>query len=317
VSAGIGHNRPLMTDVDRNAILARRALFISAALAGLACTSTEGPTPQKGSSEGVATTSEGVERKRPSWSEVMAKAPPLDVPAGIGDSERGLLEGLNQELEAKYELLRGVWDLQPDCSPSEAECTVWTQSVKAMLDAWPDEGPLCSYAPEWTATLEQRAQGHERYLVQLRELLLADLDASAKRWSGAGEAWQRHREPLLDGPPRPCLDCARPKLSPILISVPFATNEAALGEDLGGLDTVLVRQRNNGTAARLIVRGHADPKEQDGDRLAKERAEAVAKWLIDAGLPKEDVQVRGYGSTLVVSRESAENQRVDFELVAR
>ncbi|WP_437932785.1 OmpA family protein [Sorangium sp. So ce291] len=47
------------------------------------------------------------------------------------------------------------------------------------------------------------------------------------------------------------------------------------------------------------VRGHAD---QEGDpefnlRIAKERAESVRLWLIEAGVPKEKLVAKGYGDT--------------------
>jgi outer membrane protein OmpA-like peptidoglycan-associated protein len=321
-----------MTDVDRNAILARRALFISAALAGLACT-THDDLPAQNRPEERETAKPIVEtpptdepsqgddpeRQRPPWSEVMAKAPPLDVPTGLSKSEHEFLEGLTRGLEAKYEHLRAVWELPNDCSPSDSGCTVWSQSIQAMIDAWPDDGPLCGYSPEWTGTLEQRARAHDRYLEDLRVQLLADLDATAKRWPSTQDvdAWEAERQPALLGPPRPCLSCARPQLEPILISIVFASNEATLGTNLDSLQQVLAQHKQNGNGARLVVRGHADPSESDGDRLAKERAEAVAKWLIAAGVRKADIEVRSHGSTLLVSRESAENQRVDFEIVPR
>ena len=87
------------------------------------------------------------------------------------ERERELLQGLTRGLEIKYEHLQKVWELTPDCSPSESQCTVWSQSIQAMLDAWPDDGPLCGHMPEWTGALEQRARAHDRYLEHLRELL--------------------------------------------------------------------------------------------------------------------------------------------------
>jgi outer membrane protein OmpA-like peptidoglycan-associated protein len=319
-----------MSDVDRNAILARRALFISAALAGFACTTHDDPPAHKPPTEERDSTApivetppadepaKGFEGARPSWTEVMAKAPPLDIPDGVSKSEREILQGLASQFQAKYERLREVWALTPDCAPSDSSCTVWEQSIQALLEAWPEGGPLCGYWVGWTGTVEQRSHAHDRYLEQLRALLLADLDASVERWAGASEraAWQSQREPLDLGPPRPCLSCARPDLEPILIVIAFASNEATLGVDTQ-LDTVKAQHERNGKGARLVVRGHADPSEPDGDRLAKERAEVVAKWLIAAGMRKADIEVRSFGSTLLASRESAANQRVDFEVVPR
>lgn len=325
-----------MGDIDRNAILARRALFVSTALAGLSCTTHEAPATQAGDKTDKTEQTTKVEappsthqnptaaptRQRPSWDEVMAAAPPIDVPEGVSGHEREMLQDLARGVTAKYEQLHAVWEITPDCAPTRSECVAWSKAVEAMLEAWPDHGPLCGVAPDWTDTLEQRGREHDDYLIQLRELLLVDLDAAAKHWSEPDAvAWAGLRVPLEQGPPRPCLKCARPDVHAVLVSVPFGEGVTSVGTDAAALAAVQRARQimvdENGPNVRVSVRGHADAGEADAERVARERAESVAAYLIGAGMPKANVEVRSYGSKLPVSRESKANRRVDFQVLTK
>jgi outer membrane protein OmpA-like peptidoglycan-associated protein len=317
-----------MPDHDRDAILARRALFISTALAGLACTThepPEQPDPQPEQHEVAPTEVEGEPVQpsagtRPSWSEVMAAAPPLDVPKGLSKSETDLLTGLASNMGGRYAELEKVWTTLPGCAPSQADCEAWADSVQAIMTAQADWGTLCGYSPEMTSTYLERERAHEAYLRQIGELLLADLDAAAKAHTAAVDvtAWKDLHASVAMGHPHPCLSCMAPTAEPVLERVSFADGQHVMVADDVLARVVEIHTGNRKT--RLIVRGHADPGEPDPDALAKRRAEAVAAALIQLGVRKAELDVRSYGANLPLTRNAAQaeqNRRVDFEVVQR
>jgi outer membrane protein OmpA-like peptidoglycan-associated protein len=64
---------------------------------------------------------------------------------------------------------------------------------------------------------------------------------------------------------------------------------------------------------RLRVEGYTDERGSDAYnlRLSLRRAQAVADILVQAGMPKQSVEVKGMGNSLpVVSGNAAENRRV-------
>jgi outer membrane protein OmpA-like peptidoglycan-associated protein len=314
-----------MRDHDRDAILARRALFISAALAGLGCTTHEPASdpdpvveqpvvPPEVQGPPIAGPGDG---KRPAWAELMAAAPPLDVPEGLTKQDQELLKYLADDMRGRYAELEKIWVPLPTCKPSAAECEGWALAVRTIATAEDDYGPLCGYSPEVSYTFVERKRAHLAYINELAALLLADLDAAALALNDQA-AWEQERADLLQARPHPCLSCSRPSAFPVLDAVRF---EAGLGTIDAAqeyvLDSVITSQGRNGNAL-LIVRGHADASEADADALARSRAEAVAKALLGRGLKKGDIEVRSYGTKLPIRRESSElNRRVDFEVVPR
>ena len=64
---------------------------------------------------------------------------------------------------------------------------------------------------------------------------------------------------------------------------------------------------------RLRVEGHTDDRGSDAYnmRLSLRRAEAVADVLAEAGLARQDIEVKGLGRAMpVVPSDAAENRRV-------
>jgi outer membrane protein OmpA-like peptidoglycan-associated protein len=319
-----------MDDHDRDAILARRALFISAALAGLACTThepPEQPDPQPDQHAVAPNEVEGdpvrpTDGSRPSWSEIMAAAPPLEVPQGLSKSETELLNGLASSMRGRYAELEKVWTTLPGCAPSQADCEAWAASVQAVMNTTLDWGALCGHTPETTSTYVERERAHEAYLRKVGDMLLADLDVAAKAHTAAADvaAWNDMRESTLVSP-HPCLSCMAPTAEPVLERVSFDDGQAAPAAQVQ--DEVLARVaeiHENNRKTRLIVRGHADPGEPDPNGLAKRRAEAVAAALIQLGVRKAELDVRSYGASLPLTRDAAQaeqNRRVDFEVSQR
>lgn len=327
-----------MHDHDRDAILARRALLISAALAGLGCTTHE-PASEREAVVEVQVPEVQVPEvppgpSRPAWAELMAAVPPLDIPDGLTSDEQDQLKRLADDMRDRYAKLEEIWTQLPVCKPSMGGCEGWAHAVATIVEVRDDGGPLCGYSPHVTNTLIERRRTHIAYLSELGQLLLADLDAAAQALPDPRDqaAWQQEREGLAHGLPRPCLSCGRPIAFPVLDAVRFDAGQAELA---AAQDQALARivddhQRNNKPSTdidadintniqtKLIVRGHADASEPDAAALALARAEAVAKALQGLGLTKDEVEVRSFGATLPISRKAPElNRRVDFQVVLR
>jgi outer membrane protein OmpA-like peptidoglycan-associated protein len=311
-----------MHDDDREAILARRALFISAALAGLGCTSHEPAAeldpvvdqqPVVRPGQPLAGSGDG---KRPSWAEVMAGAPPLDVPEGLTKREQELLTRLRGDMQRRYETIEQIWTELPTCRPSAADCEDWAAAVTAIADAEEDYGPLCGPSPEVNYTFVARKRAHLAYVSEIATLLLADLDALALALRDQ-TAWEQQRG-RSGARPEPCLSCARPSAFPVTDAIAFDAGQGTLTTKQDYVLDGVVRTHAKNGKALLIVRGHADASEANADTLARERAEVVAKALIGRGINEGDIEVRSYGTKLPIRRESSElNRRVDFEVAPR
>lgn len=322
-------------DQDRNAILARRALFISAALAGIGCTThTSSSEPERGAESGEPPkvvveppTTDGkrpTEGTRPSWSEIMAAAPPLDVPEGLTERDTELLTSLAAIERGRYEQLGKIWDALPDCSPSATDCLAWSKAIETIAEATEYYGPLCGWTAEMTNTYVERQRAHRAYVQSISDMLLADLDAAVDQLANAtdSEVWKNQRARLLEEPPRPCLSCAPPKATSITDAIPFAVGEAALSQS-AAIDEVLqsvhrTNQSNRLDKAKLIVRGHASASETDPESLARKRAEAVVDALVALGAERRYIEVRSYADALPITNDPAKaelNCRVDFEVV--
>jgi outer membrane protein OmpA-like peptidoglycan-associated protein len=250
----------------------------------------------------------------------MAAAPPLDVPQGLSEAETRMLIRLESGMRRSYAELEKVWTTLPSCAPSQADCEGWAASVQAIM---PEQDIGGGHAPETTNTYLARKRAHEAYLQQLRDLLLADLDAAAMAHTAAADrlAWNDLRLSIAIGRPRACLRFGVSRVEPVIERVSFDNGQDALAGN--GNAEVLARvaeihEYNSGT--KLIVRGHADPSEPEPYELAQRRAEAVAAGLIQLGVRKAELDVRSYGASLPLTRDAAQaeqNHRVDFEVVER
>lgn len=325
----------VMGDHDRDAILARRTLFISAALAGIACTTHEPPDSPQSTSVSVEPREPAEDPGRsedkgegesegvwPSWSEMMAQAPPLDVPEGLTESEHSRLTSLAEAQRHHYEALGKLWDGGPPaCAPSEADCGAWAEAIATLNQVSDrlDARPLCGTSPEVTNTIVERQRVHALYLRSIIAMLLEALDATVEARANPADttAWASQREDLGKARPRPCLSCVRPTAQPITERIPFEPGQAVLPTSDNELQRVRATHQSN-AKSRLIVRGHADPGEPNAETLALERAKAVAARLIELGIARADLEVRSYGTSLLITSaptEAALNRRVDFEVV--
>lgn len=93
----------------------------------------------------------------------------------------------------------------------------------------------------------------------------------------------------------------------------FEFDSSVLGESARTKVTELARALMKEGIDRLRVEGYTDDRGSDAYnlRLSLRRAQAVADVLMEAGLPRQNVEVKGLGSASpVVSGNAAENRRV-------
>ena len=106
--------------------------------------------------------------------------------------------------------------------------------------------------------------------------------------------------------------------------VTFKLGSAALEnsatDDLRGLATVMTSSLQSGTQRKIRIAGHTDASGADevNDKLSRERADAVRKALVDLGIPAENVESVGFGSTQPIDGYAPThgiNRRVEVVLV--
>ncbi len=325
----------------REAILARRAIYLSTALAALGCTpKNTGPKEQNVtgtvtvSALGSASTAPTAKPPKVGapWKQVMAKAPPLGVPADVSPNEKAQLSALESGMKAQYDKLGKLWSEAPSCDPSAAQCQAWTklaEKVRTTYLGMGRRGPSpCPGVYGKTGSVVARRFAHQQYIGELWQQLETRFAASARSYGKASaERWQALLAEAKKPPSMPCLSpCRRPPVQDLVASVPFANGAETLRLDNASvkqpLDMAKQRQILHGTRAQLVVRGHADPTEKDPKKLATARARAVANWLVKSGIPKAQIVTKSMAASLPIERsdESAvatSNQRVDFEVIEK
>ncbi len=325
----------------REVILARRAIYLSTALATLGCTpKNTGPKEQNVtgtvtvSTLGSASASPTVRPPKVGapWKQVRAKAPPLDVPAGVSPNEKAQLSALASGHNAQYDKLRQLWSEAPSCDPTAEQCDAWTklaEKVRTSYLGMRRRGPSpCPGVYGNTGSVVGRSWAHQQYIGELWQQLESRFAASANRYGKAsGQAWETLLAEAKKPPPMPCLSpCRYPPLQDLIVNVLFANGEAKLRPgDMAAkqaLDAAKRRQSLHGARAQLVVRGHADPNEDDPKKLATARARAVADWLIQQGIPKAQIVTKGMAASLRIERSkkpasAAANRRVDFEVIEK
>lgn len=322
---------------DLEAILARRALLVSTALAALSCSSPEGPTTETPTSSTATATvtsttvATGSASKPPpaiaSWDEALKAAPPRGIPASMTKLEKQQFEWLENQLTSEYDAVKAVYTGAPGCDAADPDCrAAWREvgaKAKAMYDATRGSGVGgCGSANGETASLMGRRNQHRQYLLKLIGDAEQHLTDTAASFSPQGEQeWRKLLANAKQVPPMPCLSpCPMPDVRIIWNSIPFAEGSSALAAQdpaKATLKQLATDFKTNQKPARLIVRGHADPSEPKPQELALARAKAVAAELVAAGMDKASIEIFSYGSDLPISRTSGDNRRVDFEAVAK
>jgi len=328
---------------DREAIMARRALLLSSALAALSCSSqgdrtntvettatgTVGPTSTALASAS-GTPSAELPAPLSAWTEVMAKAPPLGMPKGADGKEQSQLEWMEKRASEQYQAIEALWGAVPDCDAAAPDCRPrWRaagERLKQVLDA--TRGPMvggCGGANGETASLVARRQAHNRYQAELIARLEAHLAKTAAAFGPLGEQeWQKQAANAKKPPPMPCLSpCMMPEVQAILASVPFdkdASDARPDSANKAAIESVVQAYKAQRGKSKLVVRGHADASETKPADLAKARAKAVADALIKGGIPRDRIETKVFAADYPIERSddaqvAAANRRVDFEAV--
>ena len=99
----------------------------------------------------------------------------------------------------------------------------------------------------------------------------------------------------------------------------FETGRASIDPDSAGLLDRLIETALRCPTANIEIVGHTDADGEDGfnQALSEKRAQAVADYLVKAGLPAERFKAIGYGSSQPVAANGtdegkAQNRRIDF-----
>lgn len=309
-------------DIDRAAILARRAMFITTALAGLGCTAHEPPVVTTGISTPPLTAPEpclsiAVDRGR--FAPVAALAPPLTVSDKLTGAEMSDLKDLETRLRAAYASLVRAYEATPiACSPGTPDCeAAWTQVVEDLRDVRAAIRERLCGGGETVGELQRTAE-HRRFITEVADKIEAELAAAAAADANAREKWAAWSRQI--SPPQPCLKCGIPppqsfgfdSRTPLAISFPQDSAERPDDRMIKGLKDLL----DNHAKQRVILRGHADPSEKEPDALALARAEAVQRMLVGMGVDPTRLAVKSYGAelpigSLATDRGRALNRRVD------
>jgi outer membrane protein OmpA-like peptidoglycan-associated protein len=329
---------PPFDDWDREKILARRALFVTTAVAALGCSSQGGQgTPTSAATEtaapsgpattapsGAATTAPtgtGTAQAKPEklrpWAEVEKTVPPLSVGASVKGPEKEELKSLEERLAPHYAAIGKVWASPPTCAPKDCPPD-WQAAAKAILDARKAvEGPgPCGI---WGGIVfRQRTTEHAQAITALtKELEDALADASLAH----GDATSWAKLVVLPPPPLACLKCAPPERPGILegghwgapLNVLFADGSSTLEKDA---DEALGKIPTDGKEP-IIIRGHADPTEPNPQKLAQARADAVRDRLVKRGIKANILTTTSLAADLPIASSATDegkrkNRRVDF-----
>jgi OOP family OmpA-OmpF porin len=99
----------------------------------------------------------------------------------------------------------------------------------------------------------------------------------------------------------------------------FESGRATIEQDSAGLLDRLIETALRCPGANIEIAGHTDADGEDGfnQALSEKRAQAVADYLVKAGLPANRFTAAGYGSTQPVASNDtdegkARNRRIDF-----
>jgi OOP family OmpA-OmpF porin len=99
----------------------------------------------------------------------------------------------------------------------------------------------------------------------------------------------------------------------------FESGRASIDPDSAGLLDRLIETAMRCPTADIEIAGHTDSDGEDGfnQALSEKRAQAVADYLVKAGLPANRFIATGYGSSQPIASNDtdegkAQNRRIDF-----
>ena len=122
--------------------------------------------------------------------------------------------------------------------------------------------------------------------------------------------------------PLPATEC-QPRFADILAQgeILFDTGKASIQKDSDAVLDNLTATAMRCADAHVEISGHTDSVGSDDTniQLSQRRAEAVADYLVKAGIPPERLNAVGYGKTRpIASNDSeegrAQNRRIEFDV---
>ncbi|EON90746.1 OmpA/MotB domain-containing protein [Marinobacter lipolyticus SM19] len=99
--------------------------------------------------------------------------------------------------------------------------------------------------------------------------------------------------------------------------IPFRAGSTSLAEgDRELLDNIVTYVQADSTVERIFVDGHTDSSGSriDNRALSEQRANAVADYLIEKGVPQDLITVRAHADQYPASRRPADNRRTTIRL---
>ena len=332
-----------MTDLDRDAVLARRRLLISTAIAGLACTAEPSRRPPEQPEPNTAALEpEPPPRPQPEpppallcgdeqpWADVLVDAPPIEVPEGLTHYESNLLFYECKSWGSNYAWLAEVWRALPSCDPSADDCEGWQQVSDTLADIEKEPRKACGWGDRATHTAIERDVLHRQYWVDKCDEFRAEAEAQLERFTSpeAKAAWQAKLDATARrAMARSCLSCVDGYEKPVHLAFEFGFGQAELDDQALAqieaelMEVIATHSHNLAWSARLFVRGHASIDEDDPMRLSRARAEFIAELLIERGnFAADQFEVVGHGTHLAITNDPQQlerNRRVDFQVQTR
>lgn len=123
---------------------------------------------------------------------------------------------------------------------------------------------------------------------------------------------------------------APPQIEPVSLTISFADRDAQLSDDARAALDGLISAPAMVTGGAITLRGHSDSRGHDGDNLvaSRRRADAVADYLFEKGVPRDRMTVIALGENRPVAPNArpdgsddpegrARNRRVEVEVQPR
>jgi hypothetical protein len=291
---------------DRAAILARRALLVSSALASFQCapatpadpvapessvvvlpSASAAPEPSTSATSAAPTTPVP---PLPAWAEQLKGAPEPPQAESLPASIKEAWVGDQEQLKRALETIGIYWAGAPElCSPTAPGCKDAWRKLGAQLKASQDalrslEPGLCSGGRSPLA-LQNTFDKQKRFASE-------SLNKASEHWSKvassfgllAEQEWQKHSANAVLIGPRPCLSCMQPERMAMYETIKFAGTDTAL--DAAGLKSVEELAPRLKMAKRFEVWGFGAAEDKDPMKGAQARLDAVAKALASKGISK-------------------------------
>lgn len=154
---------------DREAILVRRARFLSSALATISCSP---PGSSTGSGTALASdtpstsgpTRAVLPRPLPPWTEVRDHLPPRGNPGAVKGLELDELQWMEQQLDRQYGALEAAWSAARSCNPADRDCEASLNDALRSLQELHAARRSALRCKSETATMLAREEAHDRAL---------------------------------------------------------------------------------------------------------------------------------------------------------